>query len=107
MHGDGDADSRIRSGKLFEHEDVGEEIGAGTSELLGHADAHQPELAQPGEHLPREGVLAIPAGRVWCDLGVRKLTGESLDGALLGGEREVHQAASIVGDDASAARLQL
>ena len=97
VHGDGDADSRIRAGELLEHEDVREKVGAGTSELLGHADAHQPELAQLGEHLPREGVPAIPAGRVWRDLGVRELTGESLDGALLGGEREVHQAASIVG----------
>ena len=39
----------------------------------------------------RERVLAIPAGRVRCDLGVRELVGESLDGALLGGEREVHR----------------
>ena len=46
---------------------------------------------------PGEGVPAIPAGRVWRDLGVRELAGERLDGALLGSEREVHQAASIVG----------
>ena len=91
VHGDGDADARIRAGELLQHEDVGEEVGAGTSELLRHADAHQPELAQLREHLPREGVLAVPAGRVRCDLGVRELAGESLDGALLGGEREVHR----------------
>ena len=91
VHGDGDADARIGARELLEHEDVREEVGAGASELLGHADAHQPELAQLREHLPREGVLAVPAGRVRCDLGVRELAGESLDGALLGGEREVHR----------------
>ena len=40
---------------------------------------------------PREGVIAVPAGRVRRDLGVRELPGESLDGALLGSEREVHR----------------
>ena len=91
VHGDGDADARIGARELLEHEDVREEVGAGASELLGHADAHQPELAQLREHLPRERVIAVPAGRVRCDLGVRELAGESLDGALLGGEREVHR----------------
>ena len=60
VHGDGDADAGVGARELLEHEDVGEEVRAGASELLGHAHAHQPELAELREYLPREGVVAVP-----------------------------------------------
>ena len=47
-----------------------DEVGAGAAMFLGDTDAHQPELAEPGEELPREVVLAIPLGRVRRDLRV-------------------------------------
>ena len=63
VHRHGDADTRVGTRQLLEHEDVGEEVRSGTPELLGHADAHQPELAELREDLDREGVLAIPRRR--------------------------------------------
>ena len=62
------------------------------AELLGDADAHQAELAELGEHLPREPVLAVPLGGVRRDLGVGDLARERLDLALLVGQGEVHGA---------------
>ncbi len=92
VHGDGDADAGIRARELLEHEDVREEVRSRAPELLGHADAHQPELAQLGEQLAREGVLAVPGRRVRGDLGLGHLPRKRLDRALLGGQREVHRA---------------
>ena len=91
VHRDRDADSCVRSRELLEHEDVGEEVGTGAAELLGDADAHEAELAELREELAREGVIAIPRGRVRRDLGLGHLPGELLDRALLGSEREVHR----------------
>ena len=68
VDGDRDADARVAARELLEHEHVGEEVGAGAAVLLGHADAHQPELGELGEELAREAVLAIPLGRVRLDL---------------------------------------
>ena len=82
VHGDGDADACVGARELLEHEDVGEEVGACASELLGHADAHQAELAELRVELDREPVLAIPRGCVRRDLGVRELARERLDLAL-------------------------
>ena len=47
---------------------VGEEVRARAAVLLGHAHAHQPELAQLREDLAREAVLAVPRRRVRRDL---------------------------------------
>ena len=60
MHCDRDADTGIRARKLLEDEDVREEVGTGAAELLGHADAHQPELGELFVQLGGEAVLAIP-----------------------------------------------
>ena len=46
VHGDRDADARVRARELLEHEDVGEEVGPRAAELGRHADAHQPELGR-------------------------------------------------------------
>ena len=63
VHGDRDADPRVGAGDLLEHEHVGEEVGAGAAQLLGDADAHEPELGELRHELVREAVLAIPLGR--------------------------------------------
>ena len=97
VHRDGDADARVRARELLEHEDVGEEVGARAAVLLGHADAHQPELGELREQLAREVVLAIPGGRVRLDLGLRELARQRLDLALVGAEREVHRVRSLRG----------
>ena len=46
VDGDRDADAGVRARQLLEHEDVRDEVRAGAAVLLGHADAHQPELAE-------------------------------------------------------------
>ena len=105
MHGHRHADPGVRARELLEHEDVGEEVGAGAAELLGHADAHQPELGELSVELDREAVLAVPGGGVRLDLRLRELTRERLDLPLLGGEGEVHRRASLRGDEELAANL--
>ena len=83
-------DSGVAPRELLEDEDVGEEVRAGAAVLLGHADAHQPELGELAEDLLREAVLAVPLGRVRLDLGRGELARERLDLPLLGAELEVH-----------------
>ena len=92
VHGDGDADPGVGARELLQHEDVREEVGPRAAVLLGHADAHQAELAKLREELGREAVLAIPRGRVRNDLGLGDLARERLDLALVLAEREVHRA---------------
>src|SRR5204863_7875945 len=72
--------------ELLEHEHVGEEVRAGAALLLGHADAHQTQLAELGEQLPREGVVAVPARRVRGHAFVREAARERADLLLLGCE---------------------
>ncbi len=95
VDGDGHADAGVRARELLEHEHVGEEVRARAAVLLGHAHAHQPELAELRDHLGREAVLAVPGGRVGNDLRLGERAGDLLDLALLGAEREVHAAPSI------------
>ena len=90
VHADRDAHSGITARKLLEDEDVGQEICTGAAVLVGHADAHQPELGELAEDLLRETVLAVPLGSVRLDLGRRKLSRQRLDLPLLGAELEVH-----------------
>jgi hypothetical protein len=90
VHRDGDADAGVRARELLEDEDVREEVGAGAAVLLGHAHAHQPELGEPSEELPREAVFPVPRSRVRRDLGLGELPREGLDRLLLVGEPELH-----------------
>ena len=83
VHRDGDADARVGARELLEHEDVGEEVGAGAAVLLRHADAHQAELGELREDLAREAMLAIPLGGVRLDLLPREVAGQRLDLLLL------------------------
>ena len=53
-------------------------------QLLGDADAHEPQLGELGDELVREAVLAVPRGGVRRDLGVGELARDRLDLALLG-----------------------
>ena len=91
MNGDGHTDARVTARELFEHEDVGEEVGTRAAQLFGYADAHQPELGEPGEQVSREPVLPIPLPRVRRDLGVGHLAGERLDLALFRRQLELHR----------------
>ncbi len=92
VHRDRDADTGVGARQLLEDEDVREEVGTGAAELLGDADSHEAELAQLREELARERVVPVPFRCVRCDFGLGDLSGQRLDLALLGGEREVHQA---------------
>ena len=86
VHGDGHADAGVGARELLEHEHVGEEVRARAAVLLGHADAHQPELAQLAEQLAREVVVAVPLGRVRRDPLVGEAPREVADLALVVGE---------------------
>ena len=77
--------------ELLEHEDVGEEVGARAAVLGGHAHAHQPELAELGEDLLGEGVLAIPGRGARGDLLVGEAARQGADLALLVAELEAHR----------------
>ena len=90
VHRDSHPHARVGARELLEHEDVRDEVGACSAELLGHADAHQAELAELREELPREAVLPVPVRGVRRDLGVGDLAGERLDLPLLVGQGEVH-----------------
>ena len=63
VHGDGHADAGVGARELLEHEHVGEEVRARAAVLLRHAHAHQAELAELGEQVAREVVVAIPLRR--------------------------------------------
>ena len=95
VHGDRHADTGIRTRELLEHEDVGEEVGAGAAELRRHTDAHQPELGELRVQLGWKPVLAVPGGRVGLDLGLRHVTRERLNLPL------VVQSAKFIGRDAT------
>ena len=90
MHADGDAHSSVAPRELLEDEDVRQEVRAGATVLVGHADAHQSELGELAEDLLREAVLAVPLGRVRLDLGLRELVRKRLDLLLLRAQIEVH-----------------
>jgi hypothetical protein len=90
VHGDRDADSRIRPRELLEDEDVGEKVRAGSPVLLGDADAHEPEVGELRQQLVGEAVLAVPFRRLWGDLALGNLARKHLDRPLLGRELEVH-----------------
>jgi hypothetical protein len=76
--------TRVSTGELFEHEDVGQEVGARPAQLFGDADTHEPEEGELPEELARKAVFAVPFGRVRHDLGLRELPRERLDLMLLG-----------------------
>ena len=73
--------------ELLEHEHVGEEVGAGAAVLLGHAHAHQPELAEMLEDLASGSVCSRShAAGVRRDLLVGEAPREVADLALLVGQ---------------------
>src|SRR6185295_15312181 len=83
---DGDSDPGIGARELLEHEHVGEEVGAGAAVLLGHADAHEPQLAEVLEDRLGEAVLAVPRPGVRGDLLVGEAPRQVADLALLVGQ---------------------
>jgi hypothetical protein len=68
VDGDRDADTGIAAGKLLEHEDVGEKVGARSSELLRDADAQETQPGKLREQLAREAMLPVPVSGVGLDL---------------------------------------
>jgi hypothetical protein len=86
---DRDADAGVRARQLLEHEDVGEEVGAGAAVLVRHANAHQSELGQLAEQLTRKAVVAIPLSGVRLDLLCAEVARQRLDLALLRSKLEV------------------
>ena len=86
VDGDRHADACVGSRKLLQHEHVGQEVRARTAVLLGHADTHQPELAELGEQLAREMVLAVPRRRLRRDPLVREPPRELADLLLVLGQ---------------------
>ena len=90
VHRDGHPHARVGARELLEHQDVRDEVGARAAELLGHADAHQAELAELREELAGEAVLPVPVRGMRGDLGVGDLARERLDLPLLVGQGEVH-----------------
>ena len=82
--------------ELLEHEHVGDEVRAGAAELLGHADAHQPELAElrgrPRAGSAARGPTAAACGAISSSANRAR---EVADLALLVGElgSEAHRAA--------------
>ena len=86
VHGERHAHAGVGAGELLEDEHVGEEVGAGAAVLVGHADAHQPELAELGEDLLGEAVLAVPLGGARGDDLVGEAPGQLADLALLVGQ---------------------
>ena len=83
VDGEGHAGAGVGAGDLLEDEHVAEEVGACAAGRLGHADAHQPELAELGEHVPGEAVLAVPLGGARRDHLVGEATRQLADLALL------------------------
>ena len=95
VDGDGHADAGVGARELLQHLDVGEEVRARAALLDRHADAHQPELAELGEQLAREVVVAVPRGGVRRDLLVGEAARERADLLLLGGQLvQAHEAAA-------------
>ncbi len=95
VHGHRDSHACVGARELLEHEDVREEVGTGAPVLLRDARAHETELGEPAEELVGKAVLAIPFRGVRLDLGLRELTRERLDLALLGRELELHSGGYI------------
>ncbi len=93
VDGEGDPEAGVAARDLLDDEDVGEEVRARAAELLGHADAHEPELAELVGDLAREAPLAVPVGGARCDDLVGEAPCEVADLPLLVGEVVEHQRA--------------
>ena len=76
VHRNRDTDTRVGTRELLQHDDVGEEVGAGAAVLLRHAHAHQAELGELREDVPREPLLAVPLGGVRLDLLPGEIPGQ-------------------------------
>src|SRR5207248_10198486 len=85
--------------EIPENENVRQEVGPATAVFLRDADAHQPQLGELAEELPRETVVAIPLGGVRIDLLGAELARERLDLALLRVQLEVQPEAPGVADE--------
>src|SRR4051812_1004045 len=86
VDGERDAHAGVGAGELLEDEDVAEEVGAGAADVLRDADAHEAELAELGEDVLGEAVLAVPLGRVRRDDLVGEPRGQRADLVLLVGQ---------------------
>src|SRR5207245_2763958 len=95
VYRNGHADAGIRTRKLLQHQNVGEEVRTRAAVLFWHTRAHQAQRCELAEQLARKVMVAIPLGGMGIDLGSRKLARERLDLSLVLREAEVH----VAGDD--------
>ena len=87
---DRDRDGRVDSRELLDRDRVTQRIAAGTAELLGERDPHQPELGHLGDELVGEAAFAVEL----LGDGRDAFDGEGAHGVaeqlLLGREVEIH-----------------
>jgi hypothetical protein len=92
--GVGDAESSghggVNAGDLFEHEDVGDGVEAGTAPLFGHEHAAAAESAEFPDDLEGKVISALPVFDMRPDFGGHELTDSVANEELVVGEGEVH-----------------
>ena len=90
VHRDGDAHAGICARKLFEHEDVRDEVGTAASVLLRDAHAEQADVAELAEKPAREAAVSVPSGGMRLDLVAGEVACERLDLPLFRRQGEIH-----------------
>ena len=94
MRGDRDRDGGVDARELLDCDRVRDGVAAGAAVLLGHRQAHQPQLAELGDELVREALLTVELLGDGSDLRLRELADRAADQLLLVRELEV-QATSL------------
>jgi hypothetical protein len=89
-----DRNGRVDARELLDRQRVGERVAARAAVLLGERDPHEPELAQLGDDLVREALLAVELLGHRRDLVAGEVADGLLDEAVVVGEVEEHGAES-------------
>ena len=82
VHGDGDREAGVVARELLDDQAERRVIEPGAAVLLGHRHAEHAELGERAQRLHRHAMLAVPRGRVRCDLALAELAHERLHLAL-------------------------
>ena len=83
MHRDRHRRSRIDLRKFFDRERVAQVVDVRAAIGFGHEHPHEPDRVELAVEFARKHVLAIPAGNVRRDLGLREFARRGGDGTLL------------------------
>ena len=78
--------------ELLDGERVGERVAPAAAVLLRERDPHQPELAELGDDLVGEALLAVELLRDGLDLALGEVADGAADQLVVVGEVEVHAA---------------